>query len=60
LDAVTEFLGAGARRSEQFVATEPVHVDARTFDDALEQLPLLLENVSDALRYTSMTKSSSE
>jgi hypothetical protein len=45
---------------EQLVATEPVHVDARTFDDALEQLPLLLENVSDALRYTSMTKSSSE
>src|SRR5216684_4443478 len=38
-------------RPEQLVATEPVHVDARPLDDALEQLQFVHEKVANPILY---------
>ena len=36
---------------QQLVAAEPVHVDARPLDDALEQLAFVHQSVADPLLY---------
>src|SRR5438093_2894309 len=43
--------GASNDCPEQLVATEPVHVDARPLDDALEQLAFVHQSVADPLLY---------